>query len=233
MMNLNSPSDRYNPIADYRSLIRIEPQQLPEALRRLAPPVPPGRRARWVLTLVDIAFTDYYPANKEQGIDLELRLAFASSLLDFVEQELDVHDPVTITREYIKFARLVVQKGAREAPASFQVDAVAARLLDGIPCTREQALRAAGVRRGRYRRALEAGLSQGQEFDRAVSFEGGAELLAVIVLLAELPWFQEKVTAGDLAREVRAWLDIAPQLELGDDVEELLANRRRRRAGGL
>ncbi|MEU6476134.1 hypothetical protein ABZ858_04450 [Streptomyces sp. NPDC047017] len=233
MSNLNNPSDRYNPITDYSSLIRVEAEQLPEALRRLAPPVSPGRQARWVLTLVDIAFTGYYPVNEEPGIDLELRLSFASSLLDFVEQELDVHDPVAITREYIRFARLAVEEGAREVPASLQVDAVAARLLHWMPCTREQALRAAGVRRDRYRRALEAGLPQGEEFDRAVSFEGGAALLAVIVLLAEFPWFKEKVTDRGIAREVESWLDIAPELELGVEVEELLASRRRRRPGGL
>lgn len=121
-------------------------------------------------------------------------LICAQFLLHFVEQELGVRDPVIITRECIRFARLVVEEGAREVSDSLQVDAVAARLLDGIPCTREQALRAADVRRGRYRGALEAGLPQGQEFDNAASFEGGAEFLAAIVLLAELPCFQGKVS---------------------------------------
>ncbi|WP_143076654.1 hypothetical protein [Streptomyces sp. MUSC 14] len=232
-MTLNNPGDRYNPIADYSSLIRIAAPQLPDALRRFALPVPPGRRARWVLTLVDIAFTDYYPANKDQGIDLGLRLSFASILLDFVERELNVHDPVVISREYIRFARLAVDEGARDVPASFRIDAVAARLLGCFPCAREQALRAAVVRRDRYREALNAGLQQGEEFDRAVSFEGGAEFLAVTVLVAELPWFRGKITDRDIAREAEAWLDIAPELGLGDDVEELLAVRRRRSGGGL
>ncbi|MEU7059002.1 hypothetical protein [Streptomyces sp. NPDC046197] len=232
-MTLNNRSDRYSPIADHGSLVRIEPAQLSEALRGFAPPVPPGRQARWVLTLVDIAFTDYYPANQDQDIDLERRLSFAASLLDFVERELGVHDLVIITREYMRFARLAVDEGARDMPASFRVDAVAERLLDCLPFTREQASRAASTRRDRYLRALGAGLPQGEGFDRAVSFEGGVELRAVLVLLEKLSWFQGRVADTDLAREVEAWLDVVPELGLGSAVEELLSSRRRRGTGGL
>ncbi|WP_329258485.1 hypothetical protein OG223_37465 [Streptomyces sp. NBC_01478] len=217
-------------MADYGTLIRLEPAQLSEALWRLSPPMSPGRRARWVLALVDIAFTDYYAVNQKSDIDLTMRLAFASRLLDFIDRELEIDAQADIAGEYMRFSRKAMNDGVRDVPRNLQVDSVVARVLECFSLTRVQALQVAGIRRERYLDALTAHL-QGEEFDRAVRVPGVAELLVLNNLLSEVRWFQEKVSDVNISGELTSWLDISADLALGETVAQLLASRRGRVQG--
>ncbi|MFC9645983.1 hypothetical protein ACFTZF_47120 [Streptomyces mirabilis] len=214
-----------NPMVDYRTFIRLDSAELSQKIRRNAPPKAPGQ---WIFALLDIACTDYYSVNQEPGINLAVRLLFASRLLDFVDQELGVHNPFFVTRAYMKVARKAIEGGAHEVPHSLTADAVTARTLRCFRLTRAQALEVAGARRDRYLDALTAGL-EGEEFRRTVRVDGDTELNTVTVLLPKARWFQGKITGRDIAGELNAWLDIYSDLELGDTVAELL-NRRQRRS---
>jgi hypothetical protein len=217
-------------MTDYRTLIGLEPDQLSAALWRLSPPISPARRARWILALADIAFTDYYSVNQDPGVGLTVRLSFASRLLDFIDRELEIPNWTDIADEYTRFSRKAIEDGAQEIPPNLQVDSVVARMLECFALTRLQALQVASVRRERYLDALTADL-QGEEFDRAVRVHGAAELLTINYLLSRSRWFRGKVSDADIARELHAWLDIFAELELGDPVAELLGNRMRRIQG--
>jgi len=212
-----------NPMIDYRTLIRLDPTELPQALRN----APPKAKGQWIFALLDIARTDYYPVNEEPGINLTVRLLFASRLLDFVDQELGAPDrSMIIALEYMKVARKAIEDNADEVPPSLHADAVLARTLQCFRLTRAQALEVAGARRKRYLDALTAGL-EGEEFRRTVRVDGDSELRTITVLLPEARWFQGNVTDRNIADELNAWLDIYSDLSLGDTVADLL-NRRRR-----
>lgn len=217
-----------NPMIDYRTLIGLDSIELTGALLRNAPQKAPGQ---WILALLDIACTDYYPVNQESGINLTVRLLFASRLLDFVDRELGAPDPIIVTRAYMKVARKAIEDGAHEVPPSLQADAVVASALQCFRLTRAQALEVAGARRNRHMEALTAGL-EGEEFHRAVRGDRESELLTITVLLPDARWFQEKVTDRNVAGELKAWLDIYSGLELGDAVADLLNRRRRGRQEG-
>ncbi|WP_234542263.1 hypothetical protein [Streptomyces shenzhenensis] len=224
MIVLNSP------ISDYRMLVRLEPTQLSEALWRLSPPLSHGRRARWILVLLDIAITDSYPVNEEPDVDLTMRIGFASRLLDFIERELQIPDWSRIADEYVGFARKAKEAGLRDIPLNLKVDSVVGRISGCFSFTRQQAVQVADARRERYLEALTADLEE-EEFNRAVQVDGVAELLTIINLLSLSRWFQGKVVDVDLAEELDAWLDVHPDLELGDAVARLLAERRRKIQG--
>ncbi|MGW6958764.1 hypothetical protein [Streptomyces chartreusis] len=214
-----------NPMIDYRALVRLEPAELSQGLWSSAPPKSVGQ---WIFALLDIACTDYYPVNQEPGIDLTVRLHFASKLLNFVEQELDAFDPLIVTRAYIKIARKAVEDSADVVPPSLQVDAVIARTLRCFRLTRAQALEVAGAQRKRYQDALAAGL-EGAEFDHAVRVDGDSDLQPMVVLLPEARWFQGKVSDRGIAGELDSWLEVYSGLTLGSTVTDLLDIRLRRR----
>ncbi|MDG4857014.1 hypothetical protein P8605_02370 [Streptomyces sp. T-3] len=212
-----------NPLDDYRALVTLDLAELRQALRNSSPKA----KGQWIFALLDIARTDYHPVNQETGINLEMRLLFASRLLDFVDQELSTPDrSTTITLEYMKVARKAIDGGAREVPPSLHADAVVRRALTSFRLNRMQALEMATAQRNRYLDALTSGLGD-EELNHAVSMERGSELQAIIVLLSECRWFQEEITDRGIAGELNAWLDICPDLSLGDTVAELL-NRRQR-----
>ncbi|QFQ99303.1 hypothetical protein F9278_27700 [Streptomyces phaeolivaceus] len=212
-----------NPMVAYRVLIRAESNELTQALKEKAPPKAPGQ---WILALLDISCTDYYPVNQEPGIGLEARLLFASRLLEFVEQELDLPDPIVISRAYMKVARKAIEDGALQVPPSLHADAVVASMLQRFTFTRQQAVDVAETRRSRYLDALTAGLEE-EEFLRAVCVDGASELVAITALLPTARWFQGKITDKTIADELNAWLDTYAELELGDAVAELLDRRNR------
>lgn len=212
---------------DYRTLIRAESSELSQVLRN-APLKAKGQR---VFALLEIARTDYYSVNEEPGINLTVRLLFASRLLDFVDQELGAPDRSTsIALEYMKVARKAIEDDAREVPPSLRADAVVGRALQCFSLTHAQALEVAGAQRGRYLDALTADL-EGEEFDRAVRVDRAPELNTISVLLPKARWFQENITDGNIAKALNAWLEIYSDLSLGDSVTELLNARRERSQG--
>ncbi|MFI6084721.1 hypothetical protein ACIBBB_27755 [Streptomyces sp. NPDC051217] len=217
-----------NPMTEYSTLIRLDPAELPQSLRRGAPPKAPGQ---WIFALLDIAYTDYYPVNQEPDISLTVRLIFASKLLGFVDEELDAANPTTVTLAYMKIARMAIEENAHDVPSSLLPDAVVARALRCFRLTRTRALEVAKARRDRYLNALNEDLEE-DEFMRAVRVDGDSELQTIEVLLPEFRQFQENVTEAHIADDLNAWLGINSELALGDDVEKLLGVRRRRRQAG-
>ncbi|MFF5161418.1 hypothetical protein ACFY3N_35470 [Streptomyces sp. NPDC000348] len=177
-----------NLMIDCRVLVRLDSAELSQELRSSAPPKFLGQ---WIFALLDIACTDCYPVNQEPGINLTVRLQFASELLKFVEQELDAIDPLIVTRAYIKIARKGVEGNAGIIPPSLKVDAVRVRTLQCFRLTPAEALEVAGAQRSCYQGALAAGL-EGGEFDHAVRVEGYSDLQPMLVLLPEARWFQKR-----------------------------------------
>ncbi|WP_328743812.1 hypothetical protein OHT57_00575 [Streptomyces sp. NBC_00285] len=213
-----------SPIADYRTLIRLEPPQLQAALWRLSPPLPPGRRAPWVLALLDIAITDSYPVNQEPDVEITMRVWFASRLLDFIDHQLEIPHWERIADTYVSFARKAVEDGVQQIPPNLTADYIVGRALQRFSLTRTQALQVAAEERERYLEALTAGL-RGEEFRRAVRVDGVTALFVIRNLLSEVRWFQGKVVDRDLAEELDSWLDIHSDLGLGDTIAGLLAAR--------
>ncbi|WP_037783193.1 hypothetical protein [Streptomyces sp. HGB0020] len=211
-------------MVDYRMLIRLEPSQLSEALWRLSPPLSSGRRARWVLVLLDIAITDYYPVNEDPDVNPTMRIWFASRLLDFIDRELEVPNWHQIAHWYVAFARKAIEDGVRDLPQNLQADYIVGRALECFALTRDQALQVAEKEREHHLDALAAGL-EGEEFSRAAHVEGAGELNAIRLLLSDVRWFQGRVVDTDLAAELDSWLGIYSDLGLGDAVAQLLAQR--------
>ncbi|MGW3649289.1 hypothetical protein [Streptomyces sp. NPDC000878] len=212
---------------DYRTLIRIESAELPQALRN----APPKAKGQWIFALLDIARTDHHPVNQEPGINLTLRLLFASRLLEFVDQELGTPERSTaIALECMKVARKAIEDNAREVPPLLRADAVVVRVLRCFRLTRTQALEVAREQRGRYLDALTAGLDR-REFDHVVRVDGDSELNTINILLPKVRSFQENISDGNVADELNEWLDIHSELLLGDTVTGLLAARQERRPG--
>lgn len=214
-----------NPMIDYRTLVRLDPVELSQDLWSSAPPKHVGQ---WIFALLDIACTDSYPVNQESGIDLTVRLLFASNLLNFVQQELETFDSDIVTGAYLRVARKAVEDSAAKMPPSLQVDAVIARLLQSFRLTRAQALEMAAEQRSRYQGALVAGLEK-EEFDQAVRVDRGSDLLSIVARLPGARWFQGKVSNPVIAQELGEWLDVYSDLTLGSAVAELLDKRLRRR----
>lgn len=216
-----------DPMIDYRTLIRMNSTELPQALQN----APPKAKGQWIFALLDIVRTDYYSVNEEPGIDLTVRLLFASRLLDFVDQELGTRDrSTTIALEYMKVARKAIEDDAQEVPPSLRAEAVVARALQCFLLTRTEALEVAGAQRGRYLDALTAGLER-EEFNHAVRVDRDSELNTIVALLPKAHWFQGKITDTNIADELNAWLDTFPELPLGETVTELLNARREREQG--